>query len=109
MKREERKENLKKIDKSIVSAINDIKNHRGATSNCQNFQSSYIKEKKCQKSIDIPSRENCSISGENSSKFKPNKSDIKDGTSYYKCTQNGGFTYICFQYARTFLAYSKIF
>lgn len=61
IKREEREENLKKIDKSIVSAINDIKKHREAILNCKDFQSSYIKEKKehpfrgnaCQKMIDI--------------------------------------------------------
>lgn len=61
VKREEREENLKKIDKSIVSAINDIKKHREAILNCKDFQSSYIKEKKehpfrgnaCQKMIDI--------------------------------------------------------
>ncbi|TVS89773.1 hypothetical protein COM43_002635 [Wolbachia pipientis] len=61
VKREEREENLKKIDKSIVSAINDIKKHREAILNCKDFQSSYIKEKaehpfrgtSCQKMIDI--------------------------------------------------------
>ncbi len=61
IKREEREENSKKIDKSIVSAINDIKKHREAILNCKDFQSSYIKEKKehpfrgnaCQKMIDI--------------------------------------------------------
>ncbi|WP_353276337.1 hypothetical protein [Wolbachia endosymbiont (group A) of Pipizella viduata] len=61
IKREGREENLKKIDKSIVSAINDIKKHREAILNCKDFQSSYIKEKKehpfrgnaCQKIIDI--------------------------------------------------------
>ncbi|WP_341812613.1 hypothetical protein [Wolbachia endosymbiont (group A) of Conops quadrifasciatus] len=61
IKREGREENLKKIDKSIVSAINDIKKHREAILNCKDFQSSYIKEKKehpfrgnaCQKMIDI--------------------------------------------------------
>ncbi len=61
IKREEREENLKKIDKSIVSAINDIKKHREAILNCKDFQSSYTKEKKehpfrgnaCQKMIDI--------------------------------------------------------
>ncbi|WP_395463496.1 hypothetical protein [Wolbachia endosymbiont of Cantharis cryptica] len=55
------KENLKKIDKSIVSAINDIKKYREAILNCKNFQSSYVQEKKehpfrgnaCQKMIDI--------------------------------------------------------
>lgn len=41
IKREEREENLKKIDKSIVSAINDIKKHREAILNCKDFQSSY--------------------------------------------------------------------
>ncbi|WP_375604310.1 hypothetical protein NOX90_01730 [Wolbachia endosymbiont of Anurida maritima] len=61
IKREEREENSKKIDKSIVSAINDIKKHKEAILNCKDFQSSYIKEKKehpfrgnaCQKMIDI--------------------------------------------------------
>ncbi|WP_264376491.1 MULTISPECIES: hypothetical protein [unclassified Wolbachia] len=59
--RKEQEGNLEKIDKSIVSAINDIKKHREAILNCKDFQSSYIKEKKehpfrgtsCQKMIDI--------------------------------------------------------
>ncbi|GFY65448.1 uncharacterized protein TNIN_39481 [Trichonephila inaurata madagascariensis] len=38
--RKEQEGNLKKIDKSIVSAINDIKKHREAILNCKDFQSS---------------------------------------------------------------------
>ncbi|WP_250294863.1 hypothetical protein [Wolbachia endosymbiont of Oedothorax gibbosus] len=61
IKREEREENLKKIGKSIINTINDIKKHREAILNCENFQNSCIKEKEehpfrgksCQKMIDI--------------------------------------------------------
>ncbi|MDR2831504.1 MAG: hypothetical protein LBV62_01120 [Rickettsiales bacterium] len=56
-----KEKNRKKIDKSIVSTINDIKKYREAILSCKDFQSSYIKEKKehpfrgnaCQKMIDI--------------------------------------------------------
>ncbi|MDX5462022.1 MAG: hypothetical protein O7157_00350 [Wolbachia endosymbiont of Tetragnatha montana] len=61
VEKKEQEGNLREISKSIIGAINDIKKHREAILNCENFQNSCIKEKKehpfrgnaCQKMIDI--------------------------------------------------------